>query len=227
MIDTTLYNLDKENKKLSVKSLSEKLFSFDKENNIDEKIKEKELDELFGLLNNEDNLLKFFMTLNNFRATGQYSLTKNVFDIIVKIFNIALDYMLIKPIPKLDELIVILSQTFFIKKDETKYYIQKSIKNHELFKKQQFWEKQLNNSIEKEFERLENDEKVRNIFLTKELKEKKKREMLTAKIIPFTSYIKEFGADEQMILNIVNPIMNKYNLDERTRDICLLYLKDK
>ena len=227
LIDTTLYNLDKENKKLSVKSLSEKLFSFDKENNIDEKIKEKELDELFGLLNNEDNLLKFFMTLNNFRATGQYSLTKNVFDIIVKIFNIALDYMLIKPIPKLDELIVILSQTFFIKKDETKYYIQKSIKNHALFKKQQFWEKQLNNSIEKEFERLENDEKVRNIFLTKELKKKKKREMLTAKIIPFTSYIKEFGADEQMILNIVNPIMDKYNLDERTRDICLLYLKDK
>ena len=227
LIDTTLYNLDKENKKLLVKSLSEKLFSFDIENNIDEKIKEKELDELFGLLNNEDNLLKFFMTLNNFRATGQYSLTKNVFDIIVKIFNIALDYMLIKPIPKLDELIVILSQTFFIKKDEKKYYIQNLIKNHSLFKKQQFWEKQLNNSIEKEFERLENDEKVRNIFLTKELKEKKKREMLTAKIIPFTSYIKEFGADEQMILNIVNPIMNKYNLDERTRDICLLYLKDK
>jgi hypothetical protein len=62
--------------------------------------------------------------------------------------------------------------------------------------------------------------------LPKEVKERKKREVITTKIIPFTSFIKEFGADNDMILKIINPIMDEYELDENTKMSCLILVQD-
>ena len=226
MINKTEYDLDKEKKKLLVKQLSEKLFSFNLDSHVDEKITDKEVDELYDLLNNEDIILKFFILLNNYRATGKYIMTQGVFDIVTKIFKKTLDYILNKPVPELDGLVVILSQTFYIMKDGTKFYLQEAIKDHAIFKKQEFWEKQLKASIKKEINKIESEDKNRTLRLPKEVKERKKREVITTKIIPFTSFIKEFGADNDMILKIINPIMDEYELDENTRMSCLILVQD-
>ena len=226
MIDKTEYDLDKEKKKLLVNQLSEKLFSFDLDNHTDEKITDKEVEELYDLLNNEDIKLKFFILLNNYRSTGKFIMTQRVFDIVTIIFKKTLDYMLNKPVPQLDGLVVILSQTFYMMKDEKKFYLQEAIKDHAIFKKQEFWENQLKASIKKEINKIETEDKNRALGLPKEVKERKKRDLITAKIIPFTSFIKEFGADNDMILKIINPIMDEYKLDENTRMSCLIFVQD-
>ena len=96
MLDKSEYNLEREKEKLIVNQLSEKLFSYNLKNNTKETITDKEVNHLYELLKNIDNLIKFFILLNNFRATGKFEMTESIFNIIKNIFYIAVDYILVK-----------------------------------------------------------------------------------------------------------------------------------
>ena len=224
MINKSIYNLDTEKEKLETTNLSEKLLSFDIEKNITETITDDEVRKLFDLLNKNENLKKFFMFLNNYRITSKYELTERVFNIIKKIFYKAQDYLLEKNEKNLEGLIIILSQTFYLKEGDKKVYLQEVIKDHSLFKRESFWKNHIEEIIKEELEKIERDEKEGRIAYTKETKEKKKKEIIITKLLPFSTYMKEFGADKTMILNLINPIMDQYNFDENSRNISLSML---
>ena len=226
MLNKLDYNLDIEKKKLKVIELSEKLLSYNKEKNINEIITDEEVNDLYKLLdNNIENLFKFFNYFNNFRILGKYEMTERSFNIVGNIFKYALDYLLVKIDSKLESLVIILSQTFCLKKNGQKFYLQHHIRGHPLFKKQEFWENHLSGNINLEIKKLERDEKNGTIVLSKEIREKKIKEIIVTKIIPVQSYMAEFGVSKEMILNIINPIMNEYNIDENNRIMIMTMLE--
>ena len=70
MLDYSEYILDIEKKKIEVVKLSKKLLSFNDKKQTLEEITDSEVDCLIELLkNNEGNIHKFFILLNNFRTT--------------------------------------------------------------------------------------------------------------------------------------------------------------
>lgn len=224
MINKSVYNLDKEKEKLETTKLSEKLLSYDIEQNIPETITKEEINRLFDLLKEKDNLERFFMSLNNYRIKGNYEMTETVFNIIKKIFFIAQDNLQEKSEKGLENLIIILSQTFYLKRNNTKMYLQEVIKEHSLFKSQAFWKNHIEQIIKDEIDAIEKDEKEGKIIYTKETKEKKKKEIIMTKLLPFTTYMKEFGLDKNIILNLINPIMEQYNFDENSKNLPLSIL---
>ena len=226
MINKSEYELDKEKQKLEVSNLSEKLLSYNVEDNINETITEEEVNKLYDLLlNNKTNLMKFFIILNNYRVTRRCNMTERVYKIIGKIFNISLDNLLKEKNKQLEGLIIILSQTFYMMENEKKIYLLEIIKDHDLFKKGEFWKNHLENIINEEINKIEEDEKDGRVVFSKEVKEKKIKQLITAKIIPFSNNMLEFGASKEVILNIINPIMDKYNLDENSRVMSLSLLE--
>ena len=219
MINKSAYNLDIEKEKLETANLSEKLLSFDIEQNISESITEEEINRLFDLIKQKENLKRFFMCLNNYRIKGNYEMTENVFSIIKKIFFKAQEYLLEKSEKSLESLIIILSQTFYLKKNDKKIYLQEVIKEHPLFKSETFWKNHIEQIIKDELDSIEKDEKEGKIIYTKETKDKKKREIIMTKLLPFTTYMKEFGVNKDTILELINPIMTQYNFDDESKKI--------
>ena len=227
MINKTEYNLDKEKEKLEIISLTQKLLSFDNEQNINETITEEEVNKLYYLVKNENNLKEFFIILNNYRATGKCNIKETAFNIIINIFNVCQDFLLKNKDKTLEGLIIILSQTFYILKNEKKVYLQAKLKEHPLYKKEDFWENHLKEIINDEINKIGKNEKERGIVYTKEVKEKKIGELIMAKIIPFSTYMLEFGFSKEKTINLINPIMDEYKLDENSRIIVLSILEEK
>ena len=227
LLNKTDYNLDIEKEKIKVIKLTEKLLSFDTSNSIDENITDEEVNMLYELLNNIDNLVKFYVILNNHRATGKYSMTERAFNIIKNIFYKALDYLSKNNQKKIEEFTIILSQTFYMIKDKKKIYLQEGIKDHHLFKNKEFWEHHLNEIINDELKKLEKNEKDGKIILSKQFKNNKIKEIIVTKLVPLSNYMSDFGVPKEMILSVINPIMDKYNLDENSRILSLTILNQK
>ena len=225
MLNKSEYNINKEKEKFKLLHLSEKLLSSsEKENEI---ITDEEVNELYNLINNKDNYIKIFLLLNNFRATGKFKMSEGIFNIIKNIFNKCLDYLLIKKEKKLKDLLIILSQTFYFTKDGKKIYFHQVIKDHDLFKKKEFWASHLKDNINEEINRLETDLKNESIEFTKEDKERKIKEIIISKLIPFSLCMKGFEVPKEMILYIINPFIYKYNLEENSKKALLSLLDQK
>lgn len=225
MLNKTEYDLNIEKEKIKVSNVAKKLFTFDAENSINEKITDEEVNNLYKLLKDRETLMQFFVMLNNYRATGRYEATKRSFGIIVNIFNKVQDYLLKNRDVILEGLILILSQTFYIIKDKKKIYIQHEIKEHPLFKKEDYWKNYLNETIDEEIEKMKKEEKKSNKVISKEKHQQKINEHILSKIVPLTSYMNDFGLQEDIIMNIVNNIFDKYNIDEDGKTMILSSLE--
>ena len=88
------------------------------------------------------------------------------------------------------------------------------------------WESLLNEMIANGINILEIEVKQETSLFTKEYKEKKIREVILTKLVPFTNNMSEFGINKETILNIINPIMDKYNLDENERAMVLSMVRN-
>ena len=227
MLNKTDYNLDIEKEKIKVVKLSEKLLPSNKKDNPQELITEAEVNKLYELVNVKENLMKFAIFLNNYRTRGKFKLTERAFDIVKNIFSKAQDYLLKNRDRAFADLIIILSQTFYIIKDGKKYFLQQAINSHELFKKEEFWHNYMEDTINSEINNFEEEIKKESIKYKKSIKEKKIKEIISSKLIPFSSYMSGFEAPKEMILNIINPIIDKYNLDENSRMILMSLLEQK
>ena len=72
--------------------------------------------------------MKFLVCLNNYRAAGRYEMSYMTFNIINKVFDKISEKLLIKKDKKISRLLIILSQTFNIVKNDSKYFLQKELK---------------------------------------------------------------------------------------------------
>ena len=226
MLDNSKYNLEKEKMKVEVFILSQKLLTFDAENNIEEIITDNEVNSLYELMNDRENIFKFFVMLNNYRATGRYQATERAFNIIINIFIKTENILLTKRDMKLEGLLIILSQTFYKVNNGEKIYLQKAIKDHVIFKKDSFWENYLNDSIEIEVNKMKEDEQSITIKLTEEQKKKKISDIILSLILPISTYMKEFEIKNEIILNITNKIFDKYEVDNEERTMILSLLEN-
>ena len=219
MVDRSEYILELHKEKIEIEKLSEKLLSFDVLNNVSESISDSEVDRLLKLLNKEDNIYTFFLCLNNYRATGRYLTTERAFNILIKIFQNTQDYLLKNKNDRLEGLIIIMSQTFYLLKDEKKTYIHERIKDHELFKKKEFWEKHIKNKIKEQIENNEKDIEKMNLIVTPEEKQKRLDEIILSQFIPLSSYMGNFGVPKEIILDITNNIFTLYDISNETKTL--------
>ena len=226
MLDNSKYNLEKEKIKVEVFILSQKLLTFDAENNIEEIITDNEVNSLYELMNDRENIFKFFVMLNNYRATGRYEATERAFNIIINIFIKTENILLCKRDLKLEGLLIILSQTFYKVNNGEKIYLQKAIKDHAIFKKDSFWDNYLNDSIEIEVNKMKEDEQSITAKLTEEQKKKKISDIILSLTLPISTYMKEFEIKDEIILNITNKIFDKYEVDNEKRTMILSLLEN-
>ena len=226
MLDNSKYNLEKEKIKVEVFILSQKLLTFDAENNIEEIITDNEVNSLYELMNDRENIFKFFVMLNNYRATGRYEATERAFNIIINIFIKTENILLCKRDLKLEGLLIILSQTFYKVNNGEKIYLQKAIKDHAIFKKDSFWDNYLNDSIEIEVNKMKEDEQSITAKLTEEQKKKKISDIILSLTLPISTYMKEFEIKDEIIFNITNKIFDKYEVDNETRTMILSLLEN-
>ena len=227
MLDKSGYNLAEEKKKIEVEKLAKKLLSINDNKQELEQISNSEVEHLIELLkNNEINMHKFFLLLNNYRAKGKYELNEKTFNILVQIFNMTQDFLLEKKDASLENLIIILSQTFFIKKNVNKYYIVNDIKNHQIFKSEEFWKNQLKIKIEEQLTKINNNTKRMNLNLSEKESQKQKDETIFSQFVSISANMKEFGLNSDIILNIANQIFESYNTGDETKALILSLLKN-
>ena len=225
MLNKSEYDLKIEETKLKVSKLAEKLLTFDGENNINEKITDQEVNNLYDLLNDSDTFLKFFIMLNNYRSTGRCQATERAFNIIMNIFSKAQDYLINNREIVLEGLIIILSQTFFLIKDGQKIYLQKVIKEHKLFKNGNFWKNYLDDIIEQELDKNIKDQLNSNTIIIKEDQQRKLNEIFLSKIIPLANYMNDFDLPEDIIMSIINDIFERYHINDEGKSAILSLLE--
>ena len=217
LLNKSDYNLEIEREKIKVLNYSKSLLSFDMEKNKMETITDEEVNEFYELLKKRKNFFHFLIFLNNYRTTGKYKLPERVYNIIIKILNIIEDDLMKNMEFTLENLCLILSQTFYILKEGKKLYLTEGIKVHPIFKKNEFWENHLNQMIEEDIHKIEAFSKKDEVKFTKEKKQQKINELILTKVIPISKNMSEFGVSKENILKIIEPIMTKYNVDQSSR----------
>lgn len=227
MLNKSDYNLNIEKIRIQVLNLSNKLLTFDAENKINEIITDEEINSLYELLNKKEYIFSFFVSLNNYRITGRYEATERAFNVLANIFKKAEDSLLTTRDLKLEGLIIILSQTFYIMKNGEKMFLQKIIKDHSLFKKKEFWENYIIDMIKEEINGMNDDETQKNHKLHEQIEKNKINEIIFSKLVPISSYMNDFEVKEETILNIANNILDKYQVNEETKKMILSIIEKK
>ena len=223
-IDKSSYILDIEREKIEIRKLSEKLLGIDLNYNKTEPISDSEADKLISLLYNKENIYKFFMMLNNFRGTGKYEMTERVFNIALNIFNKTQDFLLKNKAKNIENLVIILSQTFYLIEDGSKKYIQEAIKNHPLFQSSEFWENQIRTNIDEHIEKNKLNIKKMNLDLSESEYQKRLDEIILSQFAPLSGHMGNFGISNDIILGIANKIFEYYHTGEKTQNLILSLL---
>lgn len=218
------YNLELERDKIKILNYSKNLLSFDMENNTREAITDEEVNDFYKLMKKKENIFHFLIFLNNYRASGKYNLPERVYNIITKILNIIEDFLMKEMEFNIQNLCLILSQTFYFLKEGKKLYLIEGVKDHPIFKQNEFWENHLNEMIETDIHKIENIEKNNEVKMSKEKKQQKINELILTKVIPISKNMYEFGVSKENILKILEPTMTKYNVDQSSRAMIISLL---
>jgi len=221
ILDKSNYNLDLEKEKLIAMDLSKEVLSYNESNEDIQKKFEEKYDEIIESINNKilnkiENLKVFFISFNNYRASGKISLFEKFYELIVYIYKKTLDKLMETSNKKIEGLLLILSQTYYKEINGNKIYILEEIKSHELFKRDEFWKSFIVNKIEEEIKMKRNMESKNNynILLTQE----KKEDIILTKLLPFSELLKEYDVSKNKIFDLVNQIFDKYNCNEKTKE---------
>ena len=221
ILDKSNYNLDLEKEKLIAMDLSKEVLSYNESNEDIQKKFEEKYDEIIESINNKilnkiENLKVFFISFNNYRASGKISLFEKFYDLIVYIYKKTLDKLMETSNKKIEGLLLILSQTYYKEINGNKIYILEEIKSHELFKRDEFWKSFIVNKIKEEIKMKRNMESKNNynILLTQE----KKEDIILTKLLPFSELLKEYDVSKNKIFDFVNQIFDKYNCNEKTKE---------
>lgn len=221
-VDTSEFDLISEKKKLEVINLTNKL--------LQPGLIKKEQEEFKNLLpinDNEIQILKnyiiqdriyqnsFLLRINNYRALGIYSMPQKEFDLISNLFLLILDFILKE---KKDEdfpilkLIIILSQTFFVNKDNQKYYLNQKLKGHKLFDEIDFLYQYIKCIINEEVEKTKQNKKITS-------SNKLMKEFIFSTVFPSFTILKQLGVNKEQLKKIVEFLDKDYELGEEYKKI--------
>ena len=229
-IDESIYNLIDEQIKINIKNLTEKLLSFGlKKSKLNKEIKsinEDEINLLYKYIDNPFNRIEFLSILNNFRANGVYEVPEKEFQILKTIFLKSAEKIIIDKDISSAKLILILSQTFYCKKNGIKVYLHNYIKNHDIFKDVYIWKQYLINLIDEDLQRANRSNKKEN-NINEETKRTIINNILNAQLLPFCDNMIEFGMSIENIYKIINPIMNEYEIKDDLKNTLVEFIKSR
>ena len=220
-INKDLYNLDKEKDKIRVTQLIGKILNFNFETHKTEEsvISQDEKKELMSsIFSSDDCLTKFLVSINNYRLAGKYEMDQLTYNEIKIIFDKIADNLLIKNNKKIASFLIILSQTFYVMRNNEKYFLQKELKKKEYFRKIDFWIDHLEKLIVDELNKFEEESKRNSIVYSDERKKKKRDEIVFSKIVSIIASINGFELEREKTDNILLPIINKFNLSNEMKD---------
>ena len=220
MIDKTQYDMNIEKNKIEIIKKTEKLLGMDLIKNIKTDIEifpEDEMNNFIDFLfSKEDYLLEFLLCLNFFRTLGNLEFSEEQFNIIKIVFCRASDYLLEHKNKNLYYHLIILSQTYYKLNNGKKYFLQEEIKNKEFFLNNEFWIEFIEEMINKELIKFENQ--MQNSTKSEEEKSKRKEEVISAYILSLFPSFNNFNLKKESIDSILLAIVDKYNLTEEKRE---------
>jgi len=215
-VDEKQYNLVEEQKKIKIHNLSDKLLSYSikkKDPNTTEEITpitDEEVNNLKSLLDKPIYRYDFLKILNKFRATGNCEMPKREFEITKDIFLFIAEKIYKETDILSSKLIIIISQTFYVKEKDEKIYLFAYLQNHLMFTNLKVWESGITETIQDDLNRSnvteleENDPKKIAII----------NNVLLAHTITFCHNMVEFGMKVDNIKKIIDNLMKKYKLSE-------------
>ena len=222
MVNKDSFNLDEEKTKINIKDLMGKLvnYNFDNHEHIKEKKITDEEKKLFMnlIFSKDEYFMQFLICLNNYRSTGKYEMAPELFEDIKIIFNKEADMLQINNNKKISSFMIILSQTFYIIKDNDKYFLQNELKNKKYFRTSQFWFDHLDENIQSELTKFEADTKRNGIILTKERKKLKIKEVIFSKFASLVASLGGFELEKETIDKILLPLFDKYNITNEMKE---------
>ena len=220
MIDKTQYDMNIEKNKIEIIKKTEKLLGMDLIKNIKTDIEifpEDEMNNFIDFLfSKEDYLLEFLLCLNFFRTLGNLEFSEEQFNIIKIVFCRASDYLSEHKNKNLYYHLIILSQTYYKLNNGKKYFLQEEIKNKEFFLNNEFWIEFIEEMINKELIKFENQ--MQNSTKSEEEKSKRKEEVISAYILSLFPSFNNFNLKKESIDSILLAIEDKYNLTEEKRE---------
>ena len=216
-IDKSEYNLETEKEKIDFKVLANKLLLYGLKVKRKEEfenwpaITDDEINKLYDGMNSKDFRLVFLQRLNNFRALGMLDMPKKEYDITSKCFLKMTDRTFEEKDKDSAKFLIIISQTFYIKEDGKKHYLQADIIGHKLFNDLDFWigytEKVLDDEISK----------IKNL----ELRSKKVNDIVFATLTTITTNMKSFGMDVEKVKKLCEKVFEKYESKKETKDMIM------
>ena len=220
-INKDLYNLDKEKDKIRVTQILGKIlnYNFDTHKIEDALATQDEKKELMNLIfSSDDCLTKFLVGINNFRATGKYEMDQLTFNDIKIIFDKIADNLLIKNNIRIASFLIILSQTFYVMRNNEKYFLQKEMKKKEYFRSIDFWVSHLEKLIVDELNKFEEESKRNAIIYSEERKKKKIDDIVFSKIVSIIASLNGFELEKEKTDNILLPAISKYSLSNEMKE---------
>lgn len=142
-----------------------------------------------------------------------------------KIFKIASDYLMTNTHQNIENLVIIMSQTFYMKKNEEKIFLINSVKEHPLFKKKDIWERQVIDKIDKLIIKTKNDLEKMNFNLSEKELQKRTDEIVFSQFVPISTHMHDFELSNEIILEIANKAFETYNVSNETKNLILSLLK--
>ena len=220
LIDESVYNLDLERTKIEILEKIGKVLGYDYftrlVNNKIEILSEEELNNYMNILfSNEEHLIYFLFSFNNFRTIGNFELNEGQYNIFTIIFSKISDYLLEHNEQKIYFPLVILSQTFYKLINEKKIFLQNEIRNKKFFLRDEFWNEFFEIKINEELNTFADNSKIFNF--SEELITKKRKEIVFNKILSLIPCFFGFDLEKESINKILIPIMDKYNMAEDKR----------
>ena len=181
-----------------------------------EELSQKELTDLIKLLNVHENRIIFLQKLSDYRTRGQFVLCDKDFILLSQLFNIITDKIQQDADYHAAEMIIVLSQTYYIEEGTRKKYLQESFKENKTFKDKNFWEQFLCYSINKEIMKTLNlDQKIKE---DKEKSDYKYSNIVFAQILTLIDNMFEFDLDCETIKEVLNPKISVYKLNDMLKE---------
>ena len=224
------YNYEIEKTKNDMRILLAKMF----DNN--ESISPKDKEALFKYISNPETHYLFLILLSKSRTNNRFCQSKNLIEILGEILNKILDNANKNNNYSFARICVVLAQTFFYTNEkEEKIFILESIKNNPWMKNIDFWINYTEIAIKEEIEKIvfkNNPEITMDDIIneSEKINEKIKRkisEIIFSQLLPCINNMKDFNINNNIIINVVDDILYKYNyLNEENTGIALGFISD-
>lgn len=217
------YNIEIEKDKIITNNISNKILAFSNQNISLEKPTKEEINKIKKLMDSKYNREIFIQKLNEFRNHGVFIIPNENYIIIGEIINSILNRIMNDSDYYSAKNCIILSQTFYKKKDEQKIFLQEEIKNNPLFKNELFWDNFILYSIQVGI--TESINSNLNCDMNGDIKQY--NNIVFAQLIPLADNMIEFGLDKEVIKELINPKIEYYKLSEESKKIIMDILEPK